>query len=58
MSHSVGTCKQTLKDYSCQNSSKWKDVQRQMEWFKLILQKNVELSQRNKPSHVILGDDS
>jgi hypothetical protein len=29
-----------------------------MEWIELKLQEIVELSQRNKPSHVVLADDS
>jgi hypothetical protein len=29
-----------------------------MEWTELKLQDIVRLSQKNKPSHVILGDDS
>jgi hypothetical protein len=29
-----------------------------MEWIEFRLQDIVKLSQRNRPSHVILGDDS
>jgi hypothetical protein len=51
-------CKQTPKDCPYQNSLKWKNVQGQMEWFEFGLQKMIKLSQRNMPSHVVMGDDS
>lgn len=56
--HAVLEHDQIPKGFPCQNSAKWKDVQGQMEWTELKLQEIVGLSQKNKPSHVILGDDS